>query len=86
MIKKFFAWLKQPLGLIAVGIVFLALFSAAVYGIYTTQQSPEQPIQFPHKTHVAFGIQCLSAIRGQIKDLLQDSPPRRNAGGATTRS
>ena len=29
MIKKFFDWLKQPLGLIAVGIVFLAVFSAA---------------------------------------------------------
>jgi len=67
MIKSFFDWLKKPLGLIAVGIVFLALFSAAAYGLYTTQQAPEQPIQFPHKTHVAFGIQCLYCHPGASK-------------------
>ena len=59
MIKRIFDWLKQPLGLIAVGIAVLALFSLAAYGLYTTQQPPAQPIQFPHQTHVAFGIQCL---------------------------
>ena len=59
MIKRIFDWLKQPLGLIAVGIAFLALFSVAAYGLYLTQQPPAQPIQFPHQTHVAFGIQCL---------------------------
>lgn len=68
MIKRLFDWLKQPLGLIAVGIAFLAVFSVAAYGLYTTQQSPDQPIQFPHRTHVAFGIQCLychpSAAKG----------------------
>jgi hypothetical protein len=68
MIKRLFEWLKQPLGLIAVGIAFLALFSLAAYGLYTTQKPPEQPIQFPHQTHVGFGIQCLychpSAARG----------------------
>ena len=68
MIKKFFDWLKQPLGLIAVGIVFLAVFSAAAYGLYTTQQAPEQPVPgFPHKTHVAFGIQCLYCHPGASK-------------------
>jgi hypothetical protein len=59
MIKRIFDWLIQPLGLIAVGIAFLALFSLAAYGIYESQQTPEQPIQFPHRTHIAFGIQCL---------------------------
>ncbi len=59
MIKRVLEWLRQPLGLIAVGIAFLALFSVAAYGLYQTQQPPEQPIQFPHRTHVAFGIQCL---------------------------
>ena len=56
MIKKIFDWLKQPLGLIAVGIALLALFSLAAYGINYTQQPPKQPVQFPHKTHAAFGI------------------------------
>lgn len=68
MIKRIFDWLKQPLGLIAVGIAVLAVFSLAAYGLYTTQQAPAQPVQFPHQTHVAFGIQCLychpSAAKG----------------------
>ncbi len=67
MIKRIFDWLKQPLGLIAVGIAFLALFSIAAYGLYTTQQPPEQPIQFPHRTHIAFGIQCLYCHTGAAK-------------------
>ena len=70
MIKKIFDWLIQPLGLIAVGIAFLALFSLAAYGISYTQKAPAQPIDFPHRTHVAFGIQCLychpGAARGPV--------------------
>ncbi len=67
MIKRIFDWLKQPLGLIAVGIAFLALFSLAAYGIYATQQPPEQPIQFPHYRHVAQGVQCLYCHPGASK-------------------
>lgn len=67
MIKRVFEWLRQPLGLIAVGIAFLALFSVAAYGLYQTQQPPEQPIQFPHRTHVAFGIQCLYCHPGAAR-------------------
>jgi hypothetical protein len=67
MIKKFFDWLIQPLGLIAVGIAFLAVFSLAAYGINLTQNSPEQPIQFPHNKHVGFGIQCLYCHPGASK-------------------
>lgn len=67
MIKRFFDWLIQPLGLIAVGIVFLGVFSLAVYGIYTTQQAPAQPIEFPHNLHVTKGIQCLYCHPGAAK-------------------
>jgi hypothetical protein len=67
MIKRVFNWLKQPLGLIAVGIALLTLFSLAAYGINSTQQPPEQPIQFPHKTHVGLGIQCLYCHPGAAK-------------------
>ncbi len=67
MIKRFIDWLKQPLGLIAVGIVFLAAFSLVAYGISVTQQVPEQPIQFPHRTHIGFGIQCLYCHPGAAK-------------------
>jgi hypothetical protein len=67
MIKRFFDWLKKPLGLIAVGITFLALFSLAAYGISLSQQPPAQPVQFPHKIHNAFGIQCLYCHPGAAK-------------------
>jgi hypothetical protein len=67
MFKRLFAWLMTPLGLIAVGIAFLAVFSLAAYGINLTQQAPEQPIQFPHKTHIGFGIQCLYCHPGAAR-------------------
>ena len=67
MIKRLIDWLKKPLGLIAVGIAFLALFSLAAYGISLTQTPPEQPVQFPHKTHIGFGIQCLYCHPGAAK-------------------
>ncbi|MDP1716128.1 MAG: cytochrome c3 family protein [Anaerolineales bacterium] len=67
MFKRLFDWLIQPLGLIAVGIAVLAVFSLAAYGINYTQQPPEQPIQFPHKTHAAFGVQCLYCHPGAAK-------------------
>lgn len=67
MIKRMFDWLKQPMGLIAVGITFLTLFSVAAFGLYQTQQPPAQPIEFPHKTHIAFGIQCLYCHPGASK-------------------
>lgn len=81
MIKRMFDWLKQPLGLIAVGIAVLALFSLAAYGIYTTQQSPEQPVQFPHQTHVAFGIQCLYCHPGATKGPAAGIPSQAKCWG-----
>jgi len=73
MIKRLFDWLKQPSGLIAAGIVVLALFGLAAYGISWTQRSPEQPIQFPHNTHITIGVQCLychpSAARGPVSGI-----------------
>jgi hypothetical protein len=67
MFKKIFDWVRQPIGLIAVGSVFLSVFSVAVWGLWLTQQTPHQPIEFPHKTHVNFGIQCLYCHPGAAK-------------------
>jgi hypothetical protein len=67
MIKRLFDWLIQPLGLIAVGIVFLAVFSVAAYGLSTTQAAPDQPIEFPHSRHINQGIQCLYCHPGADK-------------------
>jgi hypothetical protein len=67
MIRNLFDWLRQPLGLIAVLIVVLVLFSGAAFGIAQTQKSPEQPIQFTHKVHVGLGIQCLYCHPGALR-------------------
>ena len=67
MVKKLFDWLKQPLGWIAVLIVSLSVFSLVVYGINLTQQTPEQPIQFPHRLHVSLGVQCLYCHPGALR-------------------
>ena len=67
MVKRFFNWLRQPLGLVAVGIAFLTLFSVAAYGLYLTQQPPEQLIQFTHQLHVGLGVQCLYCHPGAMR-------------------
>jgi len=73
MIKRTINWLRQPLGLVAVGIAVLSFFSLVSYGIYTTQTSPPQPIEFPHRTHIAVGVQCLychpGSLRGPVSGL-----------------
>jgi hypothetical protein len=81
MIKRLFEWLIQPLGLIAVGIATLALFSLAAYGIYTTQRPPEQPIQFPHRTHIAFGVQCLYCHPGGTRGPASGLPSQAKCWG-----
>ena len=67
MIRNFFGWLIQPMGRIAVLIAALTFFSLAAFGIYYTQQSPEQPIQFTHKLHVNLGVQCLYCHPGALR-------------------
>jgi hypothetical protein len=67
MIKSVFSWLMQPLGRVGILIVALSFFSVAAYGIYITQQPPEQPIQFPHNRHVPLGIQCLYCHPGSLR-------------------
>lgn len=50
---------KRPLvRIIAIAVVFI-IIGAAGGGIYSTQQVPDQPIDFPHSTHVGLGLQCL---------------------------
>ncbi len=67
MIRNFFEWLRQPMGMIAVLIAALSLFSLAAFGIFYTQQSPAQPIQFTHKLHVGLGVQCLYCHPGALR-------------------
>ena len=67
MIRNIFEWLNQPMGRIAVLIAALSFFSLAAFGLYQTQQSPPQPIQFTHKLHVGLGVQCLYCHPGALR-------------------
>jgi len=55
------------MGRIAVLITALSLLSFAAYGVYTTQQPPDQPIQFRHDIHVNLGVQCLYCHPGALR-------------------
>ena len=57
---------KRPvqLGLVVLVVLFL---SGIFWGIYQTQISPSQPIQFPHNIHVNLGIQCLYCHPGALR-------------------
>jgi hypothetical protein len=64
---KLLAVVKKPAFLISAGIVFVLVLSATSYGIWLTQQSPAQPIQFNHSLHLGFGVQCLYCHPGAWK-------------------
>ena len=67
MVRNFLEWLQQPMGRIAVLIAALSFFSIVAFGIFYTQQSPEQPIQFTHQIHVNLGVQCLYCHPGALR-------------------
>jgi hypothetical protein len=55
---KLLSLLKKPLVRVGIGLVLILILAGAAGGLYLTQLSPEQPIQFPHSTHLAFKIPC----------------------------
>jgi hypothetical protein len=57
--EKLQSMLKRPLIRIGIGLVLLVILAGAAGGFYLTQVPPEQPINFPHSTHVGIGAQCL---------------------------
>ena len=61
------ALIKKPAFVASVGIFLVLVLSAGSYGIWLTQQPPKQPIQFPHKLHLGFGVQCLYCHPGAWK-------------------
>ena len=81
MIKNFFEWVISPMGRIAVIISALALFSLAAYGIAESQRSPEQPIEFPHNTHIGLGVQCLYCHPGALRGASPGLPTQNKCWG-----
>jgi len=61
------ALVKRPAFVISVGIFLVLVLSAGTYGVWLTQQPPEQPIQFNHSLHLEFGVQCLYCHPGAWK-------------------
>jgi hypothetical protein len=62
-------------------IAVLSVFSIAVYGIYITQQSPEQPIEFRHDVHVKLGVQCLYCHPGALRGPSPGLPTQNKCWG-----
>lgn len=81
MVQKVLRWLNQPLGRVALLIVALAALSAVVWGISLTQKTPAQPIEFPHKRHVAMGIQCLYCHPGATRGASSGLPTTSKCWG-----
>ena len=50
--SKLLEMIKNPGMQIGLLVGFLVIVSAGIWGLYTTQVPPAQPILFPHKTHV----------------------------------
>ncbi|HEY9075952.1 MAG TPA: cytochrome c3 family protein [Anaerolineaceae bacterium] len=57
--KKPMAWWQQVWVRFVVGLVVLLVAGSIFGAVLLTQAAPEQPIQFPHRTHIALGAQCL---------------------------
>ena len=59
LIEKTKALVKKPIFLLLMGLLIVLFLCSASYGIWLTQQPPQQPIQFNHSLHLGFGVQCL---------------------------
>ncbi|HHY87386.1 MAG TPA: cytochrome c3 family protein [Chloroflexi bacterium] len=51
-------WYKHGGIITGIVLLLLILIGGAAAALVFTQQSPDQPIQFPHRTHVLIGAQC----------------------------
>ena len=73
--------LKKPLFLALAGLILVLFLCAAGYGVWLTQQPPEQPIQFNHSLHVGFGVQCLYCHPGAWKGTSAGIPTQTKCWG-----
>lgn len=79
--SRLMALVKKPAFVISAVVVFGIIFSAAIYGLWLTQQSPPQPIQFNHSLHLGFGVQCLYCHPGAWKGRSSGLPTETKCWG-----
>ncbi|MEA4907895.1 MAG: cytochrome c3 family protein [Chloroflexi bacterium] len=75
MEERKLAWWQRPIVRIGIAIGLLVILGGAVGGVYYTQTPPEQPIAFPHSTHVGIGAQCLYCHPGAATGPVAGLPP-----------
>ena len=80
-IEKIKTQVKKPWFPMAVGVVMLLFLTGASYGIWLTQQPPDQPIQFNHSLHIGFGVQCLYCHPGAWKQASAGLPTEAKCWG-----
>jgi hypothetical protein len=51
-------WLFQPWARVVIGMILLIVLGGAASAVVMSQSHPDQPIQFPHRTHVGLGLEC----------------------------
>lgn len=73
--------LHNPIVQIGLGILLLIILGGAGYGLYLTQLSPPQPIQFPHVKHVSMGVQCLYCHPGALRGISPGLPTETKCFG-----
>jgi hypothetical protein len=78
---KLMTLVKKPAFVLSAVVIFVIVFSAAMYGLWLTQQSPPQPIQFNHSLHLGFGVQCLYCHPGAWKGRSSGLPTETKCWG-----
>ncbi len=79
--QRLITFIKKPAVMVAGGIFIVLILAAAAYGFRLTQKSPPQPLQFPHKLHVGFGVQCLYCHPGAWKGKSSGLPTETKCWG-----
>jgi len=73
--------IKQPIARALIIVAFLTVIGGFGWAIAQTQQSPEQPIEFPHNRHVGLGVQCLYCHPGAWKGASSGLPTQSKCWG-----
>jgi len=72
---------KLPITRVFIVISILTIIGGAGWAIAQTQQTPDQPIEFPHNRHVGLGIQCLYCHPGAWKGKSSGLPTQSKCWG-----